>query len=121
MVGGMINSREILETIRMIDAEHLDVRTITMGICLRDCADSDAGRARERVYEKITRCAERLVRVGEEISAEYGIPIINKRIAVTPISQVAAASRVDDYVSFARTLDEAARTVGVNFIGRFPS
>ena len=115
----MLNTTEIIETIRMIQAEHLDIRTITMGISLRDCADGDAARACARIHSKITGLARDLVRAGEEIAGEYGIPIINKRIAVTPISQVASASDTADYLSFARTLDEAAREVGVNFIGGY--
>ena len=115
----MLNPYEILETIRMIDVQHLDVRTITMGISLRDCADSSATNARRRIYEKITRCAERLVEVGEAIETEFGIPIINKRISVTPMAMVAEASDAVDYLPFAQTLDAAATTVGVNFIGGF--
>lgn len=115
----MLNPYEILETIRMIDVQHLDVRTITMGISLLDCADSSGANARRRIYEKITRQAERLVAVGEAIEIEYGIPIINKRIAVTPLALVAAASDDTDYAPFAATLDAAAKTVGVNFIGGF--
>lgn len=119
MSGVSVTGREIRETIRMVETENLDIRTITMGISLRDCGDEDPGRAREKVYEKITRLARDLVKVGEEIEAEYGIPIVNKRISVTPISLVAEASRVDNYTDFARTLDRAAAEVGVNFIGGF--
>ena len=115
----MLNTSEIIETIRMIQAEHLDIRTITMGISLRDCADGDAARACARIHAKITRLARDLVHVGEEIAGEYGIPIINKRIAVTPISQVASASDTADYIPFACALDEAAKEVGVNFIGGY--
>ena len=115
----MLNTYEILETIRMINVQHLDVRTITMGISLRDCADSSGENARRRIYEKITRCAERLSQVGEAIETEFGIPIINKRISVTPMAMVAEASDDEDYVPFAATLDRAAKTVGVNFIGGF--
>ncbi|MBE3101840.1 MAG: PFL family protein [Firmicutes bacterium] len=115
----MINTYEIMETIRMIEEQKLDIRTITMGVTLLDCCHSDPAIARQKIYDKITRSAEHLVRVGEEIEMEYGIPIINKRISVTPISLVAAASDIGDYVDFARTLDKAAKEVGVNFIGGF--
>lgn len=115
----MINSNDILETIRMITHEHLDVRTITMGISLLDCASSDADNACERIYDKICRKAEKLVDTGVEIEKEFGIPIIHKRISVTPISLVAAASRTNNLVPFAKTLQKAADTCGVNFIGGF--
>lgn len=115
----MINTREIIETIRMIDDQHLDIRTITMGISLLDCIDSSAERACEKIYEKITRLAKDLVKTGEDISNRYGIPIINKRISVTPIAMIAGASDADNYVMFAETLDRAAKTTGVNFIGGF--
>ncbi len=115
----MINTREIMETIKMIDDEHLDIRTITMGISLLDCIDSSAEKACEKIYEKITRLAKDLVKTGEDISRQYGIPIINKRISVTPISIIAGASDADNYVMFAETLDRAAKTTGVNFIGGF--
>lgn len=117
----LINTSEIMETLRMIQAENLDIRTITLGLSLRDCADSDGPRARRRIYDKITRVAERLVPVAAEIEREYGIPIINRRIAVTPLALIAEASAEEDYVPFARTLDEAAQAVGVNFIGGFSS
>jgi len=115
----MLMKNEIMETIRMIENEKLDIRTITMGISLIDCADSDGEKSRQKIYDKITRCAKNLVKVGEEIELEYGIPIINKRIAVTPISIVAGASDEEDYVKFALTMDKAAKEVGVNFIGGF--
>lgn len=114
-----INTNEIMETIKMIRDEHLDIRTITMGISLLDCADSDPKAACRKIYDKITRYAENLVKTGEDISARYGIPIINKRISVTPISIVAGASDTTDYIPFAKTLDEAAKTTGVNFIGGY--
>ncbi len=114
-----ISTNEIVETIKMIRDEHLDIRTITMGISLLDCADENAERACEKIYDKITKYAKNLVKTGEEISCRYGIPIINKRISVTPISLVAAASKTDDYVIFAKTLDRAARETGVNFIGGY--
>ncbi len=114
----MINTHDILETIQMIDQENLDVRTITMGISLLDCADSDAGRACGKIYDKICRCAGELVKTGEDISKEYGIPIINKRISVTPVAMVAAASGGDP-VRYALALDRAAESTGVNFIGGY--
>lgn len=113
----MLNPAEIMETLNMINDEHLDVRTITMGISLLDCADSDYKKAADKVYDKITKYAERLVEVGCDIEAEYGIPIINKRISVTPISHV--ASPCGHYVEFAKALDRAAHTTGVNFIGGY--
>lgn len=115
----MINSQNILETIRMIEKERLDIRTITMGISLLDCSDSDGKMARIKIYDKITKYAERLVKVGEELEDEFGIPIINKRVSVTPIAIVAQASSDTDYVEFAKILDKAAYEVGVNFIGGF--
>lgn len=113
----MINPFEILETINMIDNEHLDIRTITMGISLLDCIGQDSVKASQMVYDKVTRLAENLVKVGEDIECEYGIPIINKRISVTPISIVAQAC--GDYVRFAKALDKAADATGVNFIGGY--
>ena len=115
----MINSNDILETIRMITQEHLDVRTITMGISLLDCASSDVKSACDRIYDKICRKAEKLVETGNDIEKEFGIPIIHKRISVTPISLVAAPCRTNDLVPFARTLQKAADACGVNFIGGF--
>lgn len=115
----MLETRDILETIHMIQDENLDIRTVTMGISLLDCIDSDIDKACERVYEKITRQAENLVPVCQEIEKELGIPIINKRISVTPIAMIAAACRSKDVVKFAVTLEKAARTVGVNFIGGY--
>ena len=115
----MYSDFEILETIRMFQEQHLDVRTITMGISLFDCSTADSRETCRRIYDKICRKAENLVRVGEDISREYGIPIINKRVAVTPISLVAAAGETADYTVYARALDQAAETIGVNFIGGF--
>ena len=109
----------ILETIKMIEEDKLDIRTITMGISLIDCIDPDGERARQKIYDKITTKAANLVEVAEKIGREYGIPIINKRISVTPIAMIAAASGESDYVAYAKTLDEAAKAVGVNFIGGF--
>ena len=115
----MLNSHDILETINMIDNENLDVRTITMGISLLDCIDPDANRACDKIYDKICRYAQNLVKTGEDISKEYGIPIINKRISVTPISMIAGANPGVNPVRFALALDRAAQTVGVNFIGGY--
>ncbi len=115
----MTNLQSVLETIRMIEKENLDIRTITMGISLLDCIDSDGEKARKRIYEKITRLAKDLVKVGEDLEQELGIPIINKRISVTPISLIAAATSEEDYTAFAQILDKAAMDVGVNFIGGF--
>lgn len=109
----------IVETVRMIEEENLDIRTITMGISLLDCIDADGEKARQKIYDKITTKAKDLVKVGEEIEMEYGVPIINKRISVTPISLIAGASSDSDYVAYAKTLDAAAKEVGVNFIGGF--
>jgi uncharacterized protein (UPF0210 family) len=115
----LVNSHDILETINMIDHENLDVRTITMGISLLDCVDSEMGKACDKIYDKICRYAGNLVRTGEDISKEYGIPIIHKRIAVTPIAMLAAACPGKNPVHFAKTLDRAAKTTGVNFIGGY--
>ena len=115
----MLNQKEILSTIEMIDQQHLDIRTITMGISLLSCCDPDAKKACDKIYEKITRYAEKLVKTGEDIQREFGIPIVNKRISVTPMALVAGASETEDYVPFALTMDKAAKTCGVNFIGGF--
>jgi uncharacterized protein len=115
----MISPFEVMETIKMIQEENLDIRTITMGISLRDCCHPEGRIAREKIYNKITRFASDLIKVGEDIEREYGIPIINKRISVTPISMIAESSDEEDYVKFAEILDKAAETVGVNFIGGF--
>jgi uncharacterized protein (UPF0210 family) len=114
----MYSKNDILETIDMISNEHLDVRTITMGISLLDCADSDITKSCAKIYDKITRKASKLVSVGEDIEAKYGIPIINKRISVTPIAMLAAASGGDP-VNYALTLDKAAKEIGVNFVGGY--
>ena len=113
------NFNDVLETNRMITQNSLDVRTITMGLSLRDCADSSPEKCAKKIYEKIIRKAERLVRVGEELEMEYGVPIINKRIAVTPIAIIAESCETDSYVQIAQILDKAAKTVGVDFIGGF--
>ena len=117
----MINIFEVNETNKMIEQENLDVRTITMGISLMDCIDSDLEAVNRKVYEKITGKAKDLVSTGEAIEVEYGIPIVNKRISVTPIALVggAACKKPEDFVTLARTLDRAAHEVGVNFIGGY--
>lgn len=115
----MLNNRNILETINMIEKENLDIRTITMGISLLDCCDSDGEKARQKIYDKITTLAKDLVKVGEQIELEYGIPIIHKRISVTPIALIAGCSNDTNYVEYAKVLDKAAKAVGVNFIGGF--
>lgn len=117
----MINLREVVETNEMIDKENLDVRTITLGISLLDCIDSDLQRLNDRIYHKIYDAARDLVRTGEEISKEFGIPIVNKRISVTPIGLIggAACKSKEDFVEIAKTLDRVAKDVGVNFIGGY--
>ena len=115
----MITIDDILETNRMITENKLDVRTITMGISLRDCSHPNIREFCRNIYDKITTSAEFLVRTGEEIESEYGVPIINKRISVTPIAIAAEACRTDSFVPVAETMDKAAKAVGVNFIGGF--
>lgn len=117
----MINIFEVNETNKMIEQEKLDVRTITMGISLLDCCSNDLETVKENIYRKITESAKNLVKVGQEIELEYGIPIVNKRISVTPISLIGASccKTIDDYVEIAKTLDKAAKTVGVNFLGGY--
>ncbi len=115
----MLETKDILETINMIDNENLDVRTITMGISLIDCIDSDIDKACDKIYDKICRYAKDLVKTGEDITREYGIPIINKRISVTPISIIAGVCQTQKILKFAKALDRAADTLGVNFIGGY--
>ena len=115
----MINSSEILQTLNMFNQQHLDIRTITMGISLLDCADPAPKAACQKVYDKICKKAEHLVATGQTIEKEFGIPIVNKRVSVTPISLVASASNTENYAPFAAALDKAAKTVGINFIGGF--
>lgn len=117
----MININEVIETNSMIEQMNLDVRTITLGISLLDCIDSDLKKLNQNIYDKITTVAKDLVKVGKEIERDYGIPIVNKRISVTPISLIGASAckTPEDYVTIAKTLDHAAKTVGINFIGGF--
>ena len=117
----MINIGEVIETNKMIDQENLDVRTITMGISLLDCIDSDLGKLKEKIYEKITTYAKDLVQVGQKIETSYCIPIVNKRISVTPIALIggAACKSPEDFLEIAKTLDQAAKKTGVNFIGGY--
>lgn len=115
----MLNVSDILETVKMIEQDNLDIRTITLGISLFDCCDPDIDASCRKIYDKITKTAKDLVKTGENIEKEYGIPIIHKRISVTPISLIASACKSNDYVKFAKTLDRAAKTVGVNFIGGY--
>jgi len=115
----MISRVEIQETNRMIAEANLDVRTITMGISLIDCADPDINKFNENIYKKITTYAKDLVKVGDEIAKQFGVPVVNKRISVTPIAIAAAGCKTDSYVSIAKTLDKAAQECGVNFIGGF--
>ena len=117
----MINMFEVNETNKMIEQENLDVRTITLGISLMDCIDADLDRLNEKIYNKITTVAKDLVKVGKEIERDYCIPIVNKRISITPIALVGAAAckKPEDYVTLAKTLDKAAHEVGVNFIGGY--
>ena len=118
-MGYLLNSDEILQTISMIDQQHLDVRTITMGMSLLDCADTDMDACCRKVYEKICRNAKDLVKTGESIEREFGIPIVNKRISVTPAAIVAGSCAAEDFVPLAKAMDAAAKEVGVNFIGGF--
>ena len=115
----MLNIRDILETVRMIREENLDVRTVTMGVSLFDCVSDDRARLEQKIYDKLTSTAARLVPVAEEIESEYGIPIVNKRISVTPLSLVAPNASPEDFVRLAETLQRAASSLGVNFIGGY--
>lgn len=115
----MVNTKDILETINMIHEENLDIRTITMGISLYDCVSEDEGRLCEKIYDKITTSAKDLVRVGGDIEKKYGIPIVNKRVSVTPISLVGGTLSPEGYIKVAKTLDRAAEEIGINFIGGF--
>ena len=115
----MLNFNDILSTLNMIDEQHLDIRTITMGISLLDCTDPNIKTCARKIYDKITRRAENLVKVGEQIEWEFGIPIVNKRISVTPMALIGNSCNADNYVPLAIAMDEAAKTCGVNFIGGF--
>ena len=115
----MLNTADILETINMIREENLDIRTITMGISLLDCVSEDENRLCEKIYDKITKKAENLVKTGCEIEKDYGIPIVNKRVSVTPVSLVGGDISPEGYYKVAKTLERAAQTVGINFIGGF--
>jgi len=115
----MLSFKDILATQDMIDKRHLDIRTITMGISLLDCTHEDVNVCADKIYDKITRCAENLVKVGQDIEWEFGIPIVNKRISVTPIALVGNACKTDSYVPLAIAMDKAAKECGVNFIGGF--
>ncbi|MCD7792919.1 MAG: PFL family protein [Oscillospiraceae bacterium] len=115
----MISQGNIFQTLEMIRQQHLDVRTITMGISLRDCADENIDRSCTKVYDKICRLAGNLVKTGCDLEAEFGIPIVNKRVSVTPISMVAESCRAESFVPFAHALDRAAKEIGVDFLGGF--
>ena len=115
----MLNTSDILETIKMISEENLDVRTVTMGISLLDCVSDDQARLEAKIYDKITKRAEKLVSVCEDMEKSYGVPIINKRVSVTPISMVGGSIGPDGYVRLAQTLQRAADTLGINFIGGY--
>ena len=115
----MLNHSDIMSTVDMIDHQHLDIRTITMGISLLDCAEPDPAACARKIHDKICRQAEHLVATGCQIERELGIPIVNKRISVTPIALVASACETEDFVPFARAMDQAAKTCGVDFIGGF--
>ena len=115
----MLLPRDIFETHQMIEENNLDVRTITMGISLRACSHPDLKTLCQNIYDMVTKKAEHLVRVGEEIQSEYGIPIINTRISITPIAVIAESCKTDTYVPIAEALDRAAKNLGINFIGGF--
>lgn len=114
-----MNNNNIFETIRMIEEENLDIRTITMGISLLDCIDSDEKRLQDKIYDKITKSAKDLVKVSKNIEDEFGIPIVNKRVSVTPISIIGSALDSNSYVNIAKTLDKAAENIGIDFLGGF--
>ncbi len=114
-----IQSGEILETVKMVADQNFDVRTITIGIDLHDCISTDIDVLNQNIYNKITTVGKDLVATAKYLSAKYGVPIVNQRISVTPIAQIAAASKADSYVSVAQTLDKAAKAIGVSFIGGF--
>jgi uncharacterized protein (UPF0210 family) len=115
----MLNTQDILETIQMIRQENLDIRTITMGISLFDCVSDDANKLCDRIYDKITRSAENLVKTGESIEKDYGVPIVNKRVSVTPVSLIGGSLSKDGFLKVAHALQRAAETTGINFIGGY--
>ena len=115
----MINRSEILQTIAMIDQQHLDIRTITMGISLLDCVSEDPKRCCDKIYDKICARAEHLVKTGEDIESEFGIPIVNKRVSVTPVAQIAACCKDEDLTPIAHALGRAAETLGIDYLGGF--
>jgi len=115
----LVNPEEIRETIGMIQEQRLDIRAVTMGISLRDCIDEDGGRLQEKIYRKITESAGDLVKVADSLQEKYGIPIVNKRVSVSPIAAIAESSDLEDYVPVAKALDEAAKEIGIDFIGGF--
>ncbi|MGO3018019.1 MAG: PFL family protein [Anaerococcus sp.] len=114
-----MDKNNIIETIKMLDQEHLDIRTITMGISLLDCADSSSKKSIKKIYEKMMRETENFLKTTEEVEKIYGVPIVNNRISVTPISLIAGASELDDYTPYAQVLDKVAHEIGVDFIGGF--
>ncbi|MGV6989694.1 DUF711 family protein [Testudinibacter sp. P80/BLE/0925] len=118
-MSNSIQSYEILETLKMVSDQHFDVRTITIGIDLHDCISPDLATLNQNIFNKITHVGKDLVQTAKELSAKYGVPIVNQRISVTPIAQIAAATKADSYVSIAQTLDRAAKAIGVSFIGGF--
>ena len=115
----MFEIKDVLETTRMITENNLDVRTITMGISLRDCAHPDIKVTAQKIYDKVTKKAENLVKVGQELETELGVPIINKRVSVTPVAIVGESCDAASYVPLAKALDDAGRTIGVDFVGGF--
>ena len=116
----MINVHDILETVDMIKEQNLDIRTVTMGISLFDCISDDKDRLKVKIFDKVTRSAKNLVSVCEELERMYGIPIVNKRISITPLSYIGAGLSPEGFVELAEVLEAAAEELGVNFIGGFP-
>src|SRR5699024_579351 len=118
-IGGIMDSKSIFETIKMLEEENLDIRTVTMGINLLDCIDKDPQVSCEKIYKKMVHYAKDLVKVADEIGMKYGVPIINKRLSVTPIALIAGATDLDDYTPYAKVLDQVATETGVDFVGGF--
>ena len=114
-----MDRQRILETVRMLDQENLDIRTVTLGISLLDCIDKDGDAARKKIYDKITKYGKHLVEYANEVGQKYGVEIVNKRVSVTPIALIAGATDEKDYIEFAKTLDAAAKEIGVDFIGGY--